>query len=725
MVAGGYCYGNFNTKFNTMKLKIIVTAMLFLSMAHFANAHQFNMLKTSSPNVATDNVAGVVMDASGNTYVVQNLYSNATTPWTSYSLSNVVGVADQCSQEHASVIVDKITPAGVITNIARIDILYDDISSVTATAVSLYDGKLYIVGYYNGFVYPSGGSVGTRTADGIDMFICSVNTASTGVQTWNQSTGDGEEHATCLNILADGNIFVGGYYTVTGPVTIPGPTSTWPVVGGAVSAPWIQSYYQRIPFIARFTASTLACTQADGWFDPSSYGLSAQINGIVSTLTGGTTYTSYVTGSITGNSTTPVITGGAGGNIPFTGRFINSTTTWGWIVTEGVYYNNVHTDPVSSGKAIILAGSDLYVAGAAAYSGSGPTGYHSGTGLSDAILIRFSSITSSSPTKVWVFPMGGAGNDIANALVYDGGMVCVVGDFSTSSTSTYSFTAYSGGVTLPLVTVPSKVFIAKYGISNPVSGTLDWAKTGDGATATSTISAVASNWKCNTVIGGSFQNKLTWDVNQSNGVASPANHHLFTNLIPVITIKQSNPQGAIASGTNFTTTASGGSLSYIWSEAHPVYSPVMTASVSPGSGATATVSLSSSGGPGRYFEVTTTGAYTRGGLNCSTVDVMRITSTSKKEDEEVTGIEDAIESMNTLNVFPNPFADQIQLDYSFAAPGEGLMQVIDLQGRVVAEKVLTNQSSSETVTTSEWAGGTYIINLSQTGKTIFSKQIVK
>lgn len=712
--------------------KYVIIAVLFIAFAFFANASNpgsnvqmfpVNRQYTSTANVSQDNVAAMAMDANF-TYVVQNVMPNPSTlpPYSSISLSGALAIQASVAYEFGSVIVDRIDNAtGAITNLARIDITTLG-SYIVGTGVTLYNNRLYIVGYYAGDVKPNG-ALPTQTSSSEDMFICTVSTTSTGVLAWNQSTGNGDERATCItNNL--GTICVGGYYTALGAVPV---SSTWNTPGGTTTAPGIAATGQCNTFIGNFSNSTLACTKVNGWMTLSGSSSSAQINGIVVATAAGTSV-NYVTGSITGSATNPSLTGVSTGATMFTARFVNTNivsppapNTWSWAVLDGTCYTTSGGAPplANAGKALIFgSATELYVAGAAAYiSGTGPTGYHNGT--SDAVVVKYTGITGVAPTRAYTIAIGTGINDVANAIVHDGSSICVTG---TMSSGNYSFSSIGQPTLSYASSSQTKVFVARYS----TAGVLDWDKTGDalsnnGANST----AIACAGGCNLAFGGATDRNLTWDVYQNNGAPTPSTWRLFANFLPVQKVAYTVPfvDPYVLNNTSSTTRTATGASTYAWSFSNAAY-PAVNVSLSAPSSATNMTTIVSGGSPGTYIDLSTVGTYTRGGT-CTAETKTRINQTTLKTDEQATGIDDPDKSVNTLNIFPNPFANHVQLDYSFATPGQGLMQIVDLQGRVIAEKVLDSQSASEIIATTEWASGTYIVNLLQAGNTVFSKQIVK
>lgn len=710
-----------------MKTRSIITTILFLAIAFCASASNYHsnseqlskMLPTSTSlvNQSDDNVAGMVMDGSY-TYVIQNLEPNPSViaPYYSYSLSGALGVYSTGAFEHASVVVDRIdNSTGTTVILARIDILSAG-SGVTATGITLYNNKLYIVGYFTGTVKPNG-TLSSKTANAIDMFICTVNTTSTGVVGWNQSGGDGEEHATCIyNSL--GTMYVGGYYTASAS---PSVSSTWPT-SPVITAPGIGATGQRNTFIATFSGSTLGCTDVNGWMTLSNNSSSAQINGICTSAIAGTTV-SYVTGTIIGGATNPPLSGSASGDIMFTARFVNKNlfappapNTWGWAVLEGVYLGGPHPS-ANCGKAIIFGSStELYVAGAAAYSGTLPTGYQ---GLSDAVVVKYTGITGTTPTKAFVIPMGTGTNDSATALIYDGSNVCVTGNMASGN---FAYASIGNTTITDTSSALSHVFVARY----LTSGALDWQKTSYGYSWDASSDAIACNGGCELAFGGAYDRRLTWDTIQKQGLGTPSTYRIYANFLPVQKVVYTVPfaDKYILNNTSSTTRTATGATSYVWSYDNSMYTG-LNISLSAPTSATNMTTLNSGGFPGSYFDIITTGSYTRNG-SCTTVTKTRVYQTTLKWDgEDITGVEDMQQSINTLNVFPNPFVQQLSFNYSFASTDKGMLRVLDLQGRVISEMELGSQSGTEQIDSHSWAAGTYVINLLQNNKVISSKQIIK
>lgn len=714
-----------------MRAKNGLIAMLFITLTHFANAagqnsntQQFNRRISGTANVSQDNVAAMAMDANF-TYVVQNLMPNPSTlpPYTSVSLSGALGVYDPGGYEHASVIVDRIDNAtGAVVNLARIDVTGAiGGSTVTATAIARDGNTLYVTGYFSGQVKPNG-VLANQNANSTDMFICTINTTSSGVTDWNQSSGDGDEFATCItNSL--GTMYVGGYYTALAGVPV---SSTWPTGGAGTTAPAVGITGQRNTFIATFSGSTLNCSKANGWMGLLNNSSSVQINGI-STISASGVVVNYVTGSIIGSTTNPPMSGTTIGPIMFTARFVNTNffappapNTWSWAVLEGTCYTVGGAAPplVNAGKAIIFGSStELYVAGAAAYtSGSGPVGYHNGT--SDAVVVKYTGITGVTPSRAYAIAIGTGYNDMANAIVNDGTNICVSG---TMGCNDYSFSS-GGSVVSTTATALAHAFVARYS----TAGILDWEKTSDAYGNAAGSTAIACAGGCNLAIGGAYDRRQTWDVFQVDGATSPTTYRLYAHFMPVqkvvYTVPFTDPKYYL-NNTSSTSRTATGATSYVWSFSTADH-PGLSVSLSAPTSATNNTTLNFGGFNGSHFDLITTGTYTRGGT-CTAVTRTRIFQNSSKKEDQYTGIGDVIGSENTLNIFPNPVSSQFTISYSFANNEPGIIQIVDITGRVLIEKPVQAQSDMQSFESRNWSNGIYIVNLLQGSEKIFSKQVLK
>lgn len=698
-----------------MKLKGIISMAVSLIAIGCTHAQEFlfdSIHTAPTTNYQTDDVAGMVMDANGNTYVLQNLYDYYTG---SNSIAGMTG--GLYTDEHAMTVVDKIEPNGAKSTIAWIEIT-TNYSAVTGTGIAIgSDGNLYVSGHFYGDIsFPRGpagppltsSSVVGGTDYGRQMFICKINPAGNVIDRFTDG-GTGDEVATCISVSGS-NIFVGGYYGVYDN----SGTQTTDFVAAA-PFPILSNIGYHNTFLLRFTNS-LSETEADGYMTHTT--ADARIAGIYSTGT-----ITYVTGSVKGSTTAPSITNTSPGDVMYTARYTHSSDTWNWGVLEGTSYSGT----ASGGKALTMLGSFLYVVGAASYTtGTGPGGYANN---SDGVLIKFGSLASNPPSKSFVVPMGGYNNDVTSAITKDASYIYVTGKFdqgnyNLTSTSTvspfYTTTTYTSSAY-------SHAFVLKFNNA----GVVQWSKVGKTTSTTWPLSnktsstAIATNAKCAVAFGGWFKKELVWDQfgYQTNGTASPDNGHLYVNIIPTQKVTTTPVLTVTNNGSSIPVTAAG-ATTYGWYRA--TSTPLLTVNISstPPINNPATVNQVSGGASGRYYDLTTVGTYTAN--NCISRARTRVQANMKKDwEEDITGVEDAVESMNTLNVFPNPFASEVQLDYSFAEQGEGLLQITDIQGRVIAERVLANQSNTESISTTEWSAGTYIAKLSQNGQTIFTKQILK
>ncbi|MCW3125379.1 MAG: Flagellar basal body rod modification protein [Bacteroidetes bacterium] len=673
-----------------MKLQHLVLTSLLVACTYAASAIN---TYTSSKNDAVDNVPGIAMDASGNTYVLENLYAGSN----SVGIGGNVGVATVPYDEHASVIVEKISSSGTYSLIGRIDILNTS-SFVTGTAITLAaDGKLYVTGYFSGNVKPTG-PMSSKSANDIDMFVCSISPAGGGWSNWNQSGGDGEEYATCLNVIGT-DIYVGGYY---GQSYSTGLSSTFPVTSGTVTAPALTYAGDRNSFIARFTtAAGLPCQEANGWM--SLGGGEVEISGIASTLFLGTR-TSYITGRIKGGSSTPAISPTTGYSM-FIARFTHNTNTWNWAKLEGTFYPNHLNDPVCSGKAIIVAPDGyLYIAGAAAYSSPTPTGYQ---GLADAVYLKINTIGTVINREL----LGGTDNDAANAIAYDGTNMVIGGNFKPGS-GTITLNNNGGSASTFTTTAAAMSFMAQYN----TSGGLQWYERGESTVAAGT--AVASDLHCNVALGGNFYNTLVWDPYIQNSWPSGTSDHLYVNLMSVkkLTLTPAvafTPVPTLENGFSYNGTVSG-ATSYTWIS---LATPPLNVTVTNPTTATASINLLGGGYGGSYFDWVILGNYTVSGTACMTGLERRFRQTHAKTDLTPDGIEANDVKAFKVTTYPNPAQQQLGLMVSGEALTTLDIMLFNSIGQQVMNKTVSKTSADDEsyqVDISGLASGTYIYQVKNT-----------
>lgn len=79
-----------------------------------------------------------------------------------------------------------------------------------------------------------------------------------------------------------------------------------------------------------------------------------------------------------------------------------------------------------------------------------------------------------------------------------------------------------------------------------------------------------------------------------------------------------------------------------------------------------------------------------------------------------------------LNVYPNPASDEVNVSFE-AANADYTIKLVDLQGRTVANQILTNLNGTQVVTipTSNVAKGSYIVSITSNGMTSTKSVVIK
>lgn len=85
----------------------------------------------------------------------------------------------------------------------------------------------------------------------------------------------------------------------------------------------------------------------------------------------------------------------------------------------------------------------------------------------------------------------------------------------------------------------------------------------------------------------------------------------------------------------------------------------------------------------------------------------------------VTGIENNEITINEISVYPNPASHQINISFENKSAQNVMLTIIDLNGKVILTKNLGSLTGkrNETISTSEIAKGSYILQLTTNGKT--------
>jgi hypothetical protein len=93
--------------------------------------------------------------------------------------------------------------------------------------------------------------------------------------------------------------------------------------------------------------------------------------------------------------------------------------------------------------------------------------------------------------------------------------------------------------------------------------------------------------------------------------------------------------------------------------------------------------------------------------------------------DAVAGVE-MLENAFGLNVYPNPASDVLNVEFN-ASNGDNLVTLLDLQGRVILTKELSNVSGTQTValSVSEIAKGSYIVKIAANGVSTIQNVVIK
>ena len=92
----------------------------------------------------------------------------------------------------------------------------------------------------------------------------------------------------------------------------------------------------------------------------------------------------------------------------------------------------------------------------------------------------------------------------------------------------------------------------------------------------------------------------------------------------------------------------------------------------------------------------------------------------------LTGVENTIPSVSSLNVYPNPFKGFTNIEYSLSRDEKVLVEVFDMTGRRIS--LLANEEQVSGIHNlkfeSNGSGGQYILRI-QTGEQVVYKPIMK
>jgi PKD repeat protein len=170
-------------------------------------------------------------------------------------------------------------------------------------------------------------------------------------------------------------------------------------------------------------------------------------------------------------------------------------------------------------------------------------------------------------------------------------------------------------------------------------------------------------------------------TNSNNCTGTSANTTVIVNPLPVVNISiVSNTNGTVQFGNSTT-----GATSYSWNFGDG------------GSDNTATpiYQYTSSG----KYNVVLTATSANGCIDSSVAMPITIV---------ISGIND-VSLLNGLKYFPNPFHQQLELQFA-KQPFSGTLQVMNMLGQIVFEQDLENKSSF-IVSTNNWADGNYLLHL--------------
>lgn len=102
------------------------------------------------------------------------------------------------------------------------------------------------------------------------------------------------------------------------------------------------------------------------------------------------------------------------------------------------------------------------------------------------------------------------------------------------------------------------------------------------------------------------------------------------------------------------------------------------------------------------------------------IDVFRV------EEVGQVGIEDELAGTQLVEAYPNPFDELLNVKYAFTTPlnGAAKLQVLDLQGRVVHEQALLNESGT-IVINAELSNGLYLVQLTNGNEILAPVKVAK
>jgi hypothetical protein len=82
------------------------------------------------------------------------------------------------------------------------------------------------------------------------------------------------------------------------------------------------------------------------------------------------------------------------------------------------------------------------------------------------------------------------------------------------------------------------------------------------------------------------------------------------------------------------------------------------------------------------------------------------------------------ETLEMLNVFPNPADNYIVVDYNAEGhTGIVLLSIIDLNGKPVFAEVQNTKRNQKVISTTDWKSGVYLVTVSVNGSTVKSRKL--
>ncbi len=699
---------------------IIITILSLLSIITTTTAHEINYSVVATGNDTLDNVADIVTDANGNSYVLQNTFHYTT----SSDIAGMSSVIYYPGAEHALMSITKIDVSGNVSLFGWIDINSTG-SDVTGTALYINpnNGRLYACGYFAGDIsLPLGanpnGLAANRTSNAYDMFVCRFD-AIGNIDAFDQEGGDGNEYATCMMHYGT-EVYVGGNYGVSSNA----PFYQYTTFSDGTTAPALDNISQTNIFIAKFDQG-LTLQQVGGFCDLANTSSKIEIRGIA--VAGTTIRNTYFTGAFKGtvnfntSSGTSTIVNTANDVIMVTGRYINPSDYYHWMVTEGL----ANARPAAAGGYFHSAGNAIQYTTGGLYVG-GTINYNTGTanfsGAQDAVLIKYTSIASNPPTKTFEVKSGGGWEDEIKDITYDNTNIYVSGNFIAGS-GTFTFRSNS----IAAVTYTSsknQIFLASYN----ASGNLIWKKTAE-SNGGSNATAISSNGKCNITFGGIFRPTLDFKHGSILGSSSPSKHHLFAARIPTrdLTFTPAIPTDTLVL-CNFGSAGPytvGNATTYF----RVIFPDVSFSGIAPtlSSSTGANFTVNSAGTNSGFVSLYNAGYYSQGGQACTTVVRQAINLALCKTDGSETGIEDDGQGENistTFRLYPNPIHNLLNIDISgMNATMEYTLEVVDLLGRQVHQSAIHTNTSS--ISSLDWAKGIYFARIMENGTIIHSKKVLK